>query len=112
MNLKLFMLYFTVALLPCSGLAQEMNNKILMSVNGIKVQSGEFIRMYNKTKAEGQMPDPESYLEQFIIFKLKVADAINEGLDTTRAFRKELNGYRKQLAQSYLTDNKKKKKKS
>ncbi len=108
MNLKLFMLYFTVALLPCSSLAQEMNNKILMSVNGIKVQSGEFIRMYNKTKAEGQMPDPENYLEQFIIFKLKVADAMNEGLDTTSAFKKELSGYRKQLAQSYLTDNKKK----
>ena len=36
-------------------------------------------------------------------FKLKVADAVSEGYDTTKAFRDELNGYRSQLAQSYLT---------
>jgi peptidyl-prolyl cis-trans isomerase SurA len=39
------------------------------------------------------------------VFKLKVADAIHEGIDTTKAFRNELNGYRNQLAQNYLTDN-------
>ena len=27
-----------------------------------------------------------------------------KGYDTTRAFRNELNGYRNQLAQNYLTD--------
>ncbi len=46
----------------------------------------------------------DDYLKQFITFKLKVADAIREGYDTTRAFRTELNGYRNQLAQNYLTD--------
>ncbi|MDQ1332335.1 MAG: peptidyl-prolyl cis-trans isomerase SurA, partial [Bacteroidota bacterium] len=49
--------------------------------------------------------DVDNYLQQYIIFKLKVADAIQEGYDTTRAFRTELNGYRNQLAQNYLTDN-------
>ena len=29
---------------------------------------------------------------------------ISEGIDTTKAFRTELNGYRNQLAQNYLTD--------
>ena len=48
--------------------------------------------------------DIDSYLQQYIVFKLKVADALNEGYDTTRAFRNELNGYRNQLAQNYLTD--------
>ena len=33
-----------------------------------------------------------------------MADAISEGYDTTRAFRNELEGYRNQLAQNYLTD--------
>ena len=31
-----------------------------------------------------------NYLQQFIIFKLKVADALNEGYDTTKAFKNEL----------------------
>jgi peptidyl-prolyl cis-trans isomerase SurA len=92
--------------LVCEG--QDLNNKILMTVNGTKIQSGEFIRMYNKSREPGKPLDVDSYLEQFTIFKLKVADAVAEGLDTTKAFKNELNGYRKQLAQSYLTDTKKK----
>jgi len=42
--------------------------------------------------------------KQFILFKLKVADAVSEGYDTTASFRNELNGYRNQLAGNYLTD--------
>ena len=103
-----FILLIVVILsqLVCEG--QDLNNKILMTVNGTKIQSGEFIRMYNKSREPGKPLDVDSYLEQFILFKLKVADAVSEGLDTTKAFRNELNGYRKQLAQSYLTDTKKK----
>jgi peptidyl-prolyl cis-trans isomerase SurA len=102
-------LLFIVLLLSASlSEAQDPNNKILLTVNGVKVQSGEFIRMYNKSREPGKPLDVNSYLDQFIIFKLKVADAIGHGLDTTRAFRNELNGYRNQLAQSYLTDNRKK----
>lgn len=44
------------------------------------------------------------YVDLFINFKLKVAAAEAAGIDTTRAFREELNGYRRQLAKSYLTD--------
>jgi peptidyl-prolyl cis-trans isomerase SurA len=79
-----------------------------MTVSGSKIQSGEFIRMYKKSSEPGKTLSIDSYLDQFIIFKLKVADAISEGIDTTRAFRNELNGYRQQLAQSYLTDSRKK----
>ncbi|MBN2861601.1 MAG: peptidylprolyl isomerase, partial [Bacteroidales bacterium] len=55
-------------------------------------------------------PDVDEYLQQFIVFRLKVADALTRGIDTTRAFRDELKGYRNQLAQNYLTDNQTKEK--
>jgi peptidyl-prolyl cis-trans isomerase SurA len=89
-------------------MSQETNNKILMTVNGLKIQSGEFIRMYNKSREPGKPLDLDNYLDQFIIFKLKVADAVSERLDTTKAFKNELKGYRQQLAQGYLTDTRKK----
>jgi len=60
--------------------------------------------MYKKSIEPGKTLDIDGYLQQFIIFKLKVADALNEGSDTTKAFRNELSGYRTQLAQNYLTD--------
>jgi len=60
--------------------------------------------MYKKSIEPGKTLDIDGYLQQFIIFKLKVADALNEGSDTTKAFRNELSGYRTQLAQNYLND--------
>jgi peptidyl-prolyl cis-trans isomerase SurA len=84
--------------------AQKPDEKILMTVAGRSVEAGEFIRMYNKSLDPANNTDINDYLEQFIAFKLKVADAIEQGYDTTKAYREELNGYRNQLAQSYLTD--------
>ncbi|MFH0842657.1 MAG: peptidylprolyl isomerase [Bacteroidota bacterium] len=92
-------------LLPWLCQAQGLNERTVMTVAGRDVPAGEFIRMYNKSLEPGSSPDIDGYLQQYIIFKLKVADAMQEGYDTTRAFRNEFNGYRKQLAQSYLTDN-------
>jgi peptidyl-prolyl cis-trans isomerase SurA len=86
------------------GFAQKPDEKILMTVAGRGVEAGEFIRMYNKSLDPAFKTDLNDYLEQFIAFKLKVADAIEQGYDTTKAYREELNGYRNQLAQSYLTD--------
>jgi peptidyl-prolyl cis-trans isomerase SurA len=84
--------------------AQDLNNRILLTIGGTKTEAGEFIRMYNKSAEPGKIPDIDSYLKQFIIFKQKVADAVSEGIDSTKAFKAELNGYRNQLAQNYLTD--------
>jgi len=92
-------------LLPWLCQAQGLNDRTLMTVAGRVVPAGEFIRMYNKSLEPGSSPDIDGYLQQYIFFKLKVADAMQEGYDTTRAFRNEFNGYRNQLAQSYLTDN-------
>jgi peptidyl-prolyl cis-trans isomerase SurA len=90
--------------------AQDLNTKILMTIDGNKIQAGEFIRMYKKSAEPGKPLDIDSYLQQFIVFKLKVAEALSEGYDTASSFRNELNGYRNQLAQNYLTDNQTKEK--
>jgi peptidyl-prolyl cis-trans isomerase SurA len=105
MKIRSSLLIIMIFLLPEICKAQDLNNKVLLTVGGDKIQSGEFIRMYKKSKEPGKSLDIDSYLQQFIVFKLKVADAVNEGYDTTKAFRNELNGYRNQLAQNYLTDN-------
>jgi len=39
----------------------------------------------------------DNYLQQYIVFRLKVADAISDGIDTTREFINELSGYRTSL---------------
>lgn len=86
--------------------AQYLDDKVLMTVAGREVQAGEFIRMYLKSKNPDSINELDSYLDLFINFKLKVTDAIENGYDTTKAFKNELNGYREQLARNYIFDDK------
>ncbi len=99
-------LVILLSLVNATCSAQLLSDQILMNVAGRDVAAGEFTRMYLKSSDVGKNPgNIDDYLQQFIVFKLKVADAIHEGIDTTKAFGNELNGYRNQLAQNYLTDN-------
>jgi peptidyl-prolyl cis-trans isomerase SurA len=93
-----------LVLLPLFGFTQDLNNKTILTVAGKEIPAGEFIRMYKKSAEPGNKVPVADYLQQFIVFKLKVADALSEGTDTTIAFRSEFNGYRDQLAQNYLSD--------
>jgi peptidyl-prolyl cis-trans isomerase SurA len=104
MKIKSYLLIYML-LLPVIIQSQDLNSKTLMSVDKSQIQSGEFIRMYKKSRDPGKKLDIDDYLQQYIVFKLKVADALNEGYDTTKTFQNELNGYRNQLAQNYLSDN-------
>lgn len=104
MRQKTILIHILFILSLSSGLAQTADERILMTVAGMDVEAGEFIRMFKKSPDPDYRVETGDYLEQFIAFKLKVADAMEHGYDTTRAFREELNGYRQQLAQTWLTD--------
>jgi peptidyl-prolyl cis-trans isomerase SurA len=110
MKIRSSLLVILIFLLPANSPAQDLNNKILFTAGGNKVQAGEFIRMYKKSIDPGKPLDIDSYLQQYMVFKLKVADAISLGFDSTKSFKTELNGYRNQLAQNYLTDSQTKEK--
>ncbi len=88
-----------------SGLYSQ-NSPVLLSVADEQVTVEEFERIYRKNNTESSLnrQTPEEYLELFINFKLKVKEAESLGLDTTAKFINELEGYRKQLAKPYLTD--------
>jgi len=69
----------------------------------------DFLSIYNKNKLPDDTiinpNDIDEYLDLFIKFKLKVVEAKSLGMDTLSSFERELQGYRRQLAKSYLTDN-------
>lgn len=71
------------------------------------VYNDEFMRVFNKNKQGESSPtkqEIEEYLDLYVKFKLKVEQAYQLKMDTLPSFIKELAGYRKQLAQPYLTD--------
>ncbi|UOG74152.1 peptidylprolyl isomerase [Hymenobacter tibetensis] len=72
------------------------------------VPAGEFAYVYRKNNSTapeyGTRPSVTEYLDLYTNFKLKVLEAEQRGLDTTQAFKRELDGYKQQLAQPYLTE--------
>ena len=63
---------------------------VLMNVAGKNVTLGEFQYLYNKNNSQQLEPlTIERYLDMFVDYKLKVAEAEAAGLDTTATFRAE-----------------------
>lgn len=92
-------------ILACSASAQ--NEPTLFTVKGNPVSVAEFKYIYAKTnqdKADFSEQSLREYLELYTNFKLKVQKARDMQLDTIAALKSELDGYKKQLAKSYLED--------
>ncbi|MEN9611435.1 MAG: hypothetical protein RLZZ628_2249 [Bacteroidota bacterium] len=100
------------ALAVFSGLTMSLptfgqTDPVLFTVQGTPVNVSEFKYIYAKTngdKADFSEKSLREYLDLYTKFKLKVARAREMRLDTIPVLKEELNGYRRQLADSYLTD--------
>ena len=85
----------------------QLDDNILFKVNDSIVYVDEFNRVYSKNFElidENNQKDFESYLELFINYKLKLAEAYEMGLQNDPKYKSELNKYVKQLQNTYLTD--------
>lgn len=78
---------------------------VIMTINGVDVPQSEFEYLYNKNSQQQINPQTiEEYMDMFQLYKMKVADAIAEGIDTLPNFKKEMAQYREELAAPYMVD--------
>lgn len=78
---------------------------VLFSVDGKDVPLSEFEYLYNKNNQQQAEPQTRrQYFDMFLLYKLKVADAVSAGMDTTASFRNEYDQYRRDLAMPYMLD--------
>jgi peptidyl-prolyl cis-trans isomerase SurA len=90
-----------------TGQQERSQDPVLFTINNKPVQLSEFEYIYNKTSsgnADYSMASLEEYLDLYVKFKLKVERAKDMRLDTVTALARELETYRRQLADSYLMD--------
>lgn len=99
-------LFFTAALTLATCAFAQQSDPVLMRINDKDITRSEFEYIYNKNNSNNELDKKtlDEYVDLFVNFKLKVAAAENAGIDTTKAFKNEFNGYRQQLAKAYLTD--------
>lgn len=87
---------------------KDNDTTTILIVDGQPVSVQEFNYIYSKNNQRNERAytekDLKDYVKLFINFKLKVLEAERLGLDTNKEFIQELNGYKKQLAKPYLTE--------
>jgi len=99
--------FILLALLAMGLVANAQENSVLFQVGDVIVTADEFTAVYEKNKGVGAAIDPktpEEYLDLYITFKLKIAEAYAQHRDTASQFLSEFGGYRAQLAKPYLSD--------
>jgi peptidyl-prolyl cis-trans isomerase SurA len=98
-----------IALISITAFAQQADKSaVIFTVAGEPVTVGEFEYVYTKNNINNQADYSQKSLTDYLAlyenFRLKVKEAEDMKLDTISSLRTELEGYRKQLAKSYLTD--------
>jgi len=104
---KVMMCLGAALLLTLSAIAQPVSDPVLFTVEDTPVHASEFSYIYSKTNgknADFSKKSLDEYLDLYTKFKLKVQKAKDMRLDTVTQLKEELDGYRKQLADSYLID--------
>lgn len=100
-------LLFALCVTVVAGTAvAQVDDPIVMTVNGEDVTRSEFEYSYNKNNTDLVVDKAslDEYVELFVNYKLKVAAAKEACLDTMASFQKEVADYRAQQAEDYLID--------
>lgn len=85
----------------------QKDSDILFKVENTSVSVLEFKNVYEKNLSllvDDKQKDVENYLDLYIKFKLKLAEAQQLKLDATRGYKREIETYRNQLIAPYLQD--------
>lgn len=104
--MKRFIISFFISALmvnPMGLLAQD--DQVILTIGDEAFSSGEFWHVYNKNKhLPGFDESPEDFAERFINYKLKVVEALQQGLDTMASFKNEYGKYAQDLKSAFMVD--------
>lgn len=99
------MAFMALAAAPQQSVAKDKtNDPVVMTIAGKDVKRSEFEYFYSKNNSAEVAEEKtfDEYVDLFVNYKLKVAEAYSQGVDTTQAYKDELAGYRKQLVEPFL----------
>ena len=97
---------FAVSLLAAFSAIAQTDDPVIMKINGKPITRSEFEYSFNKNNSDGVLDKKtvEEYVPLFVDFKLKVAEAESQKIDTIASIRKELDGYKEQMVIPTIVD--------
>lgn len=100
-------LVFVILCFQSLSAQTTFSDPVLFMVGNTPVRVSEFAYIYSKTnqnKADFSEASLREYMDLYIKFKMKVQKARDMKYDTIPSLKAELEGYRRQVANSYLID--------
>ena len=104
--LKMFMLASLIMPAFFAQAQSKTDKEVLMTIGDQSITVKDFTDVYYKNNLKSDVIEKKSvddYLELFTTFRMKVMEAERLQLDTSAKFKKELAGYRKQLAKPFMS---------
>lgn len=112
---KKFFAALLLSVMALCATAQQADDPVIFEINGKNIHKSEFMKEFLHSIGKDPAAAPtactyekrkalEDYVQLYVNFQTKLADAYALGLDTTKALRDELSSYRKDLAAPYLID--------
>ena len=98
-------LLVSTVLVGTALMALAATDPVLMTINGKDVKLSEFEYLYHKNNQQQvEKESLDDYVNRFIIYKQKVADAEAACIDTLPSFKKEFEGYKRDIVKPFLED--------
>ncbi|MAO48660.1 MAG: peptidylprolyl isomerase [Aequorivita sp.] len=107
--MKNFLSLFILVFLGATTVFSQNKKEVLMTINGDPVYANEFKRVYKKNLdlvQDESQKDIDGYLNLFVDYKLKIAEAQAQKLDEESTYKREFSKYRDQLSRNYLFEDK------
>ncbi len=104
--LKLFVLAAFIMPVFLANAQSKLDKQVLMTIGDQDITVKEFSDVYYKNNLKSDVIEKKSvdeYLDLFTTFRMKVMEAERMKLDTSAKFKRELAGYRKQLAKPFMS---------
>ena len=101
-----FLYTLTAGFLCCFHAVNAQTEPYAIKIGYRVITSTELSQTYRRLLQSDSVKKDKSieFLDNYINYKLMVYAAQRMGKDTTKAFREEINSYRKELATPYLVD--------
>ena len=103
------------AAMTLGAMAQNADDPAIFEINGKTIYKSQFMKDFLQSVGKDPSAAPtactyekrkalEDYVQLYVNFQAKLADAYAQGLDTLESLNSELASYRKELAAPYLID--------
>lgn len=105
---KIFILSFTLFFIAFSVTAQKKKD-VLLTIDENVILANEFKRVYKKNLdlvQEESQKSVDGYLQLFIDYKLKVAEAYDQGFHKSKSYQDDFAKYQEQLSRNYIYEDK------